>query len=224
MCQNSTNLGGPGGPAWYPLVFGAGTVTWCTQGSVCECAVLPCVLSQRSLFQCVTEPPGRVCASWHGEGLPHPLIIPQCLFYFAGMRASLGTMPKSRQALQFSCVPGVVHTSPCTRPARSMASALHSERAAFMAYTMYMKWRASREAQREGRWACGEGETEARVGVALQRDPCPLPEGSVQCRRGWHVRVLTSELERLVLWWTWRGKEPSKGIHPGTSSSLQSYR
>lgn len=177
MCQNSSNLGGPGSP----LVFGAGTITWCTQGSVCECAVLPCVLSQRSLFQGVMEPPGRVCASWHGEGLPHPLIIPQCLFYFAGMRASLGTVPKSIQALQFSCVPGVVHTSPCTRPVRNMVSALHSERTVFMAYTMYMKWRVSREAQKEERRACGEGETEARGwrGFAERLVHCPKVQYSV---------------------------------------------
>lgn len=82
----------------------------------------------------------------------------------------MGTVPKSIQALQFSCVRGVVHTSPCTRPARNMVSALHSERTVFVVYTMYMKWRVSREAQKEERRACGEGETEARGGVGLQRD------------------------------------------------------
>ena len=110
MCQNSSNLGGPRGPVSCHFVRGVGTVAWGAQGSVQCCGA-----------------PGRVCASWHSEGLPHPPIIPQCLFYFAGMRADLGTVPKSIQVLQISCVPGVVHTLPCTRLARSTVSAFHMQ-------------------------------------------------------------------------------------------------
>lgn len=126
VCQNSSNLGGPRGPVWCRFVCGVGAVAWGAQGSVCACTVPACVLSLCSLFS-VAEPPGRVCASWHWEGLPQPPIIPQCLFYFAGMRADLGTVPKSIQVLQISCVPGVVHTLPCTRLARSTVSAFHMQ-------------------------------------------------------------------------------------------------
>ena len=115
----------------------------------------------------VAEPPGRVCASWHGEGLPHPPVIHQCLFYFAGMRADLGTVPKSIQVLQISCVPSVMHTSPCTRLARSMVSALHMQSSWHMqCMWSFMPW----EALREKRWVCGEEDTDKREGGRLPRD------------------------------------------------------
>ena len=115
----------------------------------------------------VAEPPGKVCASWHGESLPHPPIIPQCLFYFAGMRADLGTVPKSIQVLQISCVPGVMHTSPCTTLARSMVSAFHMQ----SSWHMQCMWSFTPwEALREKRWVCGEEDIEEREGRSLQGD------------------------------------------------------
>ena len=115
----------------------------------------------------VAEPPGRVCASWHGEGLPHPPVIPQCLFYFAGMRADLGTVPKSIQVLQISCVPSVMHTSPCTRLARSMVSAFHMQSSWHMqCMWSFMPW----EALKEKRWVCREEDTDEREGGCLPKD------------------------------------------------------
>lgn len=183
------------------LVRGGGAITWHTQDSV---SVPSCPVSSANVpyssaavesAWCIMEPPGRVCASWHGEYLPHPLIIPQRLFYFAGMRAGFGNCAWVNSGFKdlicaWDCA-HIAHGLPEAWSWLCMASSQASwYRRPVCNRQKYECYGTFRE-----RSACG-GKDPGESGGGLCRDCCPLSKGSVQYLRDWLVDRANSEREK----------------------------